>query len=94
MLDVMIRLGETTFQSREVMGAVCSGDLEFDNKASGESFWRGGSLELADRLIEFETCCWWSAGNDHSRRWSPEVAKRSVVDLFDDGGSHNILVTG
>jgi hypothetical protein len=38
MLDVMIRLGETTFQSRDVMGAVCSGDLEFDNKASGDSF--------------------------------------------------------
>jgi hypothetical protein len=37
-LDVMIRLGETTFQSREVMGAVCSGDLEFDNRANGESF--------------------------------------------------------
>lgn len=38
MLDVIIRLGETTFQSSEVMGAVCSGDLEFDNKANGESF--------------------------------------------------------
>jgi hypothetical protein len=38
MLDVMIRLGETTFQSSEVMGAVCSGDLEFDKRASGESF--------------------------------------------------------
>jgi hypothetical protein len=55
MLEVMIRLGETTFQSREVMGAVCSGDLELDNKASGESFWRGGSRELDDRVMELET---------------------------------------
>ena len=38
MLDVMIRLGDTTFQSREVIGAVCSGDLEFDSSARGESF--------------------------------------------------------
>lgn len=37
-LEVMMRLGETTFQSREVMGAVCSGDLEFDRRARGESF--------------------------------------------------------
>src|SRR6266498_4981663 len=38
MLDVMIRLGETTFQSREVMGAVCSGDFEFDKRARGVIF--------------------------------------------------------
>lgn len=38
MLDVMIRLGEITFQSSDVIGAVCSGDLEFDSKANGESF--------------------------------------------------------
>lgn len=37
MLDVMIRLGESVFQSREVRGAVCSGDLEFDNRARGVS---------------------------------------------------------
>lgn len=44
MLEVMIRLGETTFQSREVIGAVCSGDLELDSSARGESFCRGASL--------------------------------------------------
>src|SRR6266487_321512 len=41
MLDVIMRLGETTFQSRDVIGAVCSGDLEFERRARGESFWRG-----------------------------------------------------
>ena len=43
MLEVMIRLGEIVFQSREVMGAVCSGDLEFDKRARGESLERGAS---------------------------------------------------
>jgi hypothetical protein len=38
MLEVMIRLGDTTFQSRDVIGAVCSGDLEFDRRASGVIF--------------------------------------------------------
>lgn len=38
MLDVMIKLGETVFQSSEVIGAVCSGDLELDRRARGESF--------------------------------------------------------
>jgi hypothetical protein len=52
MLEVIIRLGETTFQSSEVMGAVCSGDLEFERRANGESFCRGWFLELPDRLIE------------------------------------------
>jgi hypothetical protein len=37
MLDVMMRLGDITFQSREVIGAVCSGDFELDSSASGES---------------------------------------------------------
>ena len=37
-LDVMIRLGDRVFQSREVRGAVCSGDFEFDSKASACSF--------------------------------------------------------
>ena len=36
--DVIIKEGETTFQSKEVIGAVCSGDLEFESKASGISF--------------------------------------------------------
>ena len=34
-LEVMIRLGDSVFQSSEVSGAVCSGDLEFESKASG-----------------------------------------------------------
>jgi len=38
MEDVIIREGETTFQSSEVIGAVCSGDLEFESRANGESF--------------------------------------------------------
>jgi hypothetical protein len=43
MLDVIIKLGEIVFQSREVIGAVCSGDFEFDSNAKGESFAAGGS---------------------------------------------------
>lgn len=35
-----------------------------------------------------------SDGRDHSRRWSPEVARRSVDCFWDEGGSHNSLVTG
>lgn len=38
MLEVMIRLGDKVFQSKEVSGAVCSGDLEFERSASGVSF--------------------------------------------------------
>jgi hypothetical protein len=38
MLEVMIKLGDNVFQSKEVSGAVCSGDLEFDRRASGVSF--------------------------------------------------------
>lgn len=38
-LEVMIRLGDRLFQSREVSGAVCSGDFEFERRASGVSFW-------------------------------------------------------
>ena len=40
-LDVMMRLGETVFQSRDVIGAVCSGDFELESKASGEIFCKG-----------------------------------------------------
>lgn len=43
MLEVMMRLGEIVFQSREVIGAVCSGDFEFESSASGESFDAGAS---------------------------------------------------
>ena len=37
-LEVMMRLGETVFQSKEVRGAVCSGDFEFESNARGVSF--------------------------------------------------------
>ena len=33
-------------------------------------------------------------GSDHSRRWSPDVARRSVDCFCDEGGSHNMRVTG
>jgi hypothetical protein len=33
-------------------------------------------------------------GSDHRRKWSPEVANKSVDCFCDDGGSHKILVTG
>jgi hypothetical protein len=36
----------------------------------------------------------WVVGNDHRRRWSPDVASRSVDCFWDDGGSQRILVTG
>ena len=39
MLEVIMRLGDKVFQSREVRGAVCSGDLEFERRASGVNFW-------------------------------------------------------
>lgn len=89
--DVMISEGWTTFQSSDVIGAVCSGDFELERSASGESFC-SGCCSL--RLIELEYDAAESPGRDHSLRWSPEVASRSVACLFLDGGSHNILVTG
>ena len=93
MLEVMIRLGESTFQSREVIGAVCSGVLELERRARGESFWTGEVLTLP-RLMEFPYCDDDSDGNDHRRRWSPEVASRSEPCFWDDGGSHRMRVTG
>ena len=38
MLEVIIRLGDRVFQSRDVRGAVCSGDFEFERRASGVNF--------------------------------------------------------
>lgn len=38
MLEVMMSLGETLFQSNDVNGAVCSGVLEFESRAKGVSF--------------------------------------------------------
>lgn len=43
MLDVMIKLGDTVFQSREVNGAVCSGVFEFDKRAKGVNLLAGRS---------------------------------------------------
>lgn len=64
MLEVMIRLGETVFQSSEVSGAVWSGVFELDNSA------RGVSLVVAIsrfRLVmEFPGVEGVSEGNDHS----------------------------
>jgi len=92
-LEVMIRLGETMFQSNDVNGAVWSGVFEFDSKASGVSFVIGGpSADLL--VIELEWSACGSEGRDQSRRWSPDVASRSVVCFCDDGGSHSKRVTG
>ena len=38
MLEVIIKLGDKVFQSRDVRGAVCSGDFEFERSASGVNF--------------------------------------------------------
>lgn len=54
MLEVMIRLGDNVFQSNDVRGAVCSGDLEFERSARGVSFCGGVSLVLEERLIELD----------------------------------------
>jgi hypothetical protein len=53
MLDVMMSLGDMVFQSRDVSGAVCSGVLELDRRASGVSFGSWGSRVLTgeDRVI-------------------------------------------
>ena len=93
-LDVIIRLGETVFQSSDVRGAVCSGDLELESRASGVSFADDWGLVLDERprvLLEVYDGC---EGNDHSLRWSPDVARRSVDCFLDDAGSQSILVTG
>lgn len=33
-------------------------------------------------------------GKDQSRKWSPEVARRSVDCFCEDAGSHRMRVTG
>lgn len=95
-LDVIMSFGESVFQSRDVRGAVCSGDLELDKRARGVSFCAGGSrvliaedLVIVLLILEDADC-----GKDHNLRWSPEVAKRSVDCFCVDGGSQRILVTG
>jgi hypothetical protein len=66
-LEVMMRLGEIIFQSSDVIGAVCSGDLEFDKRANGDNL--AGAWPPWDRpVIEFVVCIIWELGNDHRRR--------------------------
>lgn len=84
------------FQSSDVKGAVWSGVFELERRARGVSFGSWGSRVLTedDRvivlLIVFPDAC----GRDHSRKWSPDVASRSVDCFCDDGGSHRMRVTG
>lgn len=64
--DVMISDGCTMFQSKDVIGAVCSGDFEFESSANGESFCNGWlSFEpcLVMLLDEYEDV---SLGKDHN----------------------------
>ena len=94
MLEVMMRLGEMVFQSSDVIGAVCSGDFELERRANGESFAGGASRVFVGRVIELELGTGWEVGSDHNRKWSPDVASRSVDCFWDDGGSQRIRVTG
>ena len=55
--DVMISFGESVFQSREVRGAVCSGVLEFDRRASGVSLAGGGVFVFTEALREMVLDC-------------------------------------
>lgn len=93
MLEVMIRLGETVFQSNEVSGAVWSGVFELESSASGVNFVMGGP-SAALLFIELECVGCVSTGRDQSLKWSPEVANKSVDCFCGDGGSHSRRVTG
>lgn len=70
MLEVIMSLGESVFQSRLVNGAVCSGVFEFDSSARRVSFWGAGSRELMleDREMVLLTLAGGKEGKDHSRR--------------------------
>ena len=70
MLDVIISLGETWFQSSDVRGAVCSGVFEFESSASGVSFCGGACFvfTLEDREMVPLTGVDVDAGRDHSRK--------------------------
>jgi len=93
MLLVMIRLGEIVFQSRDVNGAVWSGVFELERRASGVSLVVGVSL-IGWVMVLLPWGMRGSEGNDQSRRWSPDVARRSVACFWLDGGSHKSRVTG
>lgn len=79
MLEVMMRLGDTVFQSKDVSGAVWSGVLELDRRASGVSFVVGWSRPRLLMLLPGVAGV--SEGSDQSLKWSPDVARRSV-DCF------------
>jgi hypothetical protein len=93
MLLVMMSFGLIVFQSRLVNGAVCSGVFELERRARGVSFCGASCGRLFVMLFETafaaEDC-----GRDHKRKWSPDVARRSVDCFWEDGGSQSILVTG
>jgi hypothetical protein len=93
-LEVMMRLGLTVFQSSDVSGAVWSGVLELDKRASGVSLVTGASRPFLDVIDDPGVCGCVSDGSDHRRRWSPEVASKSVDCFCDDGGSQSKRVTG
>jgi hypothetical protein len=92
MLEVMMRLGETVFQSRDVRGAVWSGVLELDRRARGVSLVEVVSRAL--RVMLLPGLADVSEGSDQRRKWSPEVARRSVDCFWEEGGSHRRRVTG
>lgn len=92
MLEVMMRLGETVFQSREVSGAVWSGVFELERSASGVSFVT--AVSRPPRVMLLPGFAGVSDGRDHRRKWSPDVASKSVDCFWEDGGSHKSLVTG
>ena len=99
MLEVMMSLGESVYQFSDVKGEVCSGVFELTSRARGCSFCVGWSRVLteADRLMLLDSidgCDDEDEGSDHRRKWSPEVARRSVDCLDEDGGSHEMRVTG
>jgi hypothetical protein len=95
-LLVMMSFGDNVFQSNEVRGAVCSGVFEFDRRAKGVSFGVGGSrwFTLEERVMVLVTTGPVDCGSDQRRRWSPDVASRSVDCFCAIGGSHSIRVTG
>jgi hypothetical protein len=96
MLLVMMSFGDSAFQSSDVSGAVCSGVLELESSASGVSFIGAASRVFADedRGIVLDEVADVLLGSDHRRRWSPEVARRSVACFDEMGGSHRMRVTG
>ena len=65
MLEVMMRLGETVFQSRDVRGAVWSGVFELESNANGVSLVPGSP---ARRVMLLPGVAADSEGRDHKRR--------------------------